>query len=59
MSWLRRNWKALLLAVSVAVGSLTADHTVANRISRTVVEVLPMIPDEPLLPLDAPTSATP
>jgi hypothetical protein len=53
MSWMRRNWKAVLLALATAVGSLTADHTVAHRVSKAVVEVLPLVPTEPVFPLAA------
>lgn len=45
MSWLKRNWKALVLAVATAVGSLAADHTVGHKISDQVVRVLPLLPD--------------
>jgi hypothetical protein len=50
VNWLRLNWKALLLAIATAVGTLTADHTIAHRASDVVVRVLPFIPEAPLVP---------
>jgi hypothetical protein len=53
MSWFKRNWKAVALAVATAVSALTADHTLGHRISDQVVKVMPLIPD------DAPAAPAP
>jgi hypothetical protein len=45
VSWLRRNWKSVITAIAVAVGSLAADHTIGHKVSDVVVKVLPLIPD--------------
>lgn len=41
MGWLAANWKRGLMVVAVAVASLTADHTVAHKISDALVSWLP------------------
>jgi hypothetical protein len=46
VNFLRRNWKAILLAVATSIISLTGDRAVSHRISKTVVEVLPLIPSD-------------
>lgn len=44
MDWFTRNWRKALMAVAVAVATLTADHTVAHKISDAIVGWLPTIP---------------
>lgn len=44
MSWLKSNWKTVLKVVAIAVASLTADHTVAHKVSDFVVGWIPQIP---------------
>lgn len=44
MAWLVGNWKRIVLVAGTAVGALTADHTLAHKISEFLVGWLPTVP---------------
>jgi hypothetical protein len=43
MTWLLANWKKIVMVVAVAVATLTADHTMAHKISDSIIGFLPTI----------------
>lgn len=44
MNWFKSNWKSVLKVVAIGVATLTADHTVAHKVSDFIVGWLPTIP---------------